>query len=123
MKQKKYLIAKNSYIKKDLLPSDIKAALGDNIGAGKIAITYVDEIKGIEFDTVFVVQTGMAKNEKYIAYTRALTKLIVVIDHELDDTLKRSENSSQSIRRSSNSASLSQIPGINIGRVVKRKKK
>ncbi len=114
---------KNSYIKKDLLPSDIKAALGDNIGAGKIAITYVDEIKGIEFDTVFVVQTGMSKNEKYIGYTRALSKLIVVIDHEFDNLLNKSEILPLPIHRSSDAANLSQLPGITIGKVVKRKKK
>ncbi len=44
----------------------------------KISIMYVDEIKGIEFNKVYVMEEGMEKNEKYIAYTRSLDKLIVV---------------------------------------------
>lgn len=43
---------------------------------------YIDEVKEIEFDTVFVVSTKMTRNEKYIAYTRALSKLVIVVDAE-----------------------------------------
>ena len=38
----------------------------------------VEEVKGIEFNSVYVIEKGMTKNEKYIAYTRALDKLVVV---------------------------------------------
>ena len=41
---------------------------------------YVDEVKGIEFDRVYVFPAQMGRNEKYIAYTRALSELIVVVD-------------------------------------------
>ena len=37
-----------------------------------------DEIKGIEFDRVFVVDEDMERNERYIAFTRALDKLTIV---------------------------------------------
>lgn len=40
-------------------------------------------MKGIEFDKVFVVANKMTKTEKYIAYTRALSELIVVVDEEI----------------------------------------
>ena len=44
---------------------------------------YVDEVKGIEFDKVYVIPNNMSRNEKYIAYTRALSELIVVIDESV----------------------------------------
>ena len=44
----------------------------------KISIMYVDEVKGIEFDRVYVVDSDMDNNEKYIAYTRALDYLTIV---------------------------------------------
>lgn len=44
----------------------------------KISIMYVDEVKGIEFDRVYVVDSDMDNNEKYIAYTRALDHLTIV---------------------------------------------
>ena len=44
----------------------------------KISVMYVDEIKGIEFDRVYVVDEDMERNERYIAFTRALDKLAIV---------------------------------------------
>ena len=44
---------------------------------------YVDEVKGIEFDKVFVVSAKMRRNEKYIAYTRALSELIIIVDESI----------------------------------------
>lgn len=44
----------------------------------KISVMYVDEIKGIEFNTVYVMEDDMERNEKYIAFTRSLDKLTVV---------------------------------------------
>lgn len=49
----------------------------------RASVMYVDEVKGIEFDKVFVVSAAMHRNEKYIAYTRALSELIVVVDEKL----------------------------------------
>ena len=37
-------------------------------------------IKGIEFDKVYVIPNKMGRNEKFIAYTRALSELIIVIN-------------------------------------------
>ena len=45
-----------------------------------IPVFCVREIKGLEFDNVFVVTESMNRNEKYIAYTRALKKLFVSSD-------------------------------------------
>ena len=44
---------------------------------------HVDEVKGIEFDKVFVASTKMQRNEKYIAYTRALSEQIIVVDESV----------------------------------------
>ena len=50
----------------------------NNISKGKVSVVYVDDIKGIEFDIAFVIEEGMNDNEKYIAYTRALSELYIV---------------------------------------------
>ncbi len=39
----------------------------------------VEEVKGMEFETVFVILDGMSENELYISYTRALNKLFITI--------------------------------------------
>ena len=59
--------------------------IGGEIENGRIALMYVDEVKGIEFDKVFVVGNKMSRNEKYIAYTRALSELILVVDEKIED--------------------------------------
>ena len=48
---------------------------------GKISIMTVKEAKGLEFDVVFVYNYSMSDNEKYIAYTRALSELYIINDH------------------------------------------
>lgn len=53
---------------------------------------YVDEVKGIEFDKVFVIPNKMSKNEKYIAYTRALSELVIVVDENLVDQIVDEED-------------------------------
>ena len=76
---------KDKYIDKEQLPENIQSIISEKeIGNGQIALAYVDEVKGVEFDTVFVVPNGMTKNEKYIAYTRALSDLTIVYDEDLD---------------------------------------
>ena len=50
----------------------------DQIGNDDIAVMYVDEIKGFEFDRVYVITPNMNTNTKYVAYTRALNELLVV---------------------------------------------
>lgn len=41
--------------------------------------------KGIEFDKAYVVVNKMSRNEKYIAYTRALSELILVVDDRVEE--------------------------------------
>ncbi len=45
---------------------------------GKICVLNVDDVKGLEFDIVFVDDKKMSRNEMYISYTRALNKLYIV---------------------------------------------
>ena len=73
-------VQKGRYIRKEELGYGIRDMLGDEIGNGRIAVKYVDEVKGIEFDCVYVVGNRMTRNKKYIAYTRALSNLVVVVD-------------------------------------------
>ena len=40
----------------------------------------MQQAKGLEFDTAFVIDAGMDHNEKYIDYSRALSELYIVID-------------------------------------------
>ena len=49
------------------------------VSRSKINLMTVYESKGLEFTTVAVVPDGMSANERYIAYTRALKELAVVI--------------------------------------------
>ena len=44
----------------------------------KINLLSITDVKGMEFDTVLVINDNLTSNEKYIAYTRALHKLIVI---------------------------------------------
>ena len=65
---------KSGYVDIERLPYNIREAIGEEIGNGKIAVMYVDEAKGVEFDRVFVVPNGMTKNERYILRTISVTK-------------------------------------------------
>ena len=76
-------VQKDKYLKMEEIPADIRELIGDDMDNGHIALMYVDEVKGIEFDKVFVVSNGMTRNEKYIAYTRALSDLIIVVDESI----------------------------------------
>ena len=73
-------IRKQDYI--DLLKKTLKDSSfnGIAIGPGNISVKYAEEVKGIEFDKVYVNPRHMIDNEKYIAYTRALTELILIVD-------------------------------------------
>ncbi len=76
-------VQKRKYFDPMLMSRDSKSIMGDEIAGGRIAVMYVDEVKGIEFDKVYVVSNKMGRNEKYIAYTRALSELIVVVDESV----------------------------------------
>lgn len=74
---------KDSVLNKEDIYPEISELIGDEIGPGLIALMYVDEVKGIEFDKVIVLPEGMSRNEQYIAYTRALNELVIA--RTLDD--------------------------------------
>jgi DNA helicase IV len=76
-------VQKHRYLKKEKLSVTLQDIIGDKIDNGLIALMYVDEVKGIEFDKAYVVSKGMERNEKYIAYTRALSELIIVVDEKI----------------------------------------
>ena len=38
----------------------------------------VSEVKGMEYETVFVIPDGMSDNELYVSYSRALNKLFLL---------------------------------------------
>ncbi len=78
-------VKKNQYIDMEILPDSINKIIGEKMENGYISLMYVDEVKGIEFDRVFVVPNKMSQNEKYIAYTRALSELILVVDDQVAD--------------------------------------
>lgn len=44
----------------------------------KVSFIDIESAKGLEFDKVYAVPRDMTKNEQYIAYTRALSELIVI---------------------------------------------
>lgn len=56
---------------------------------GRYEVYTIREVKGLEFKEVVVFERGMTVNEKYIAYTRALNRLIVVADlpHILEEDI------------------------------------
>lgn len=56
----------------------VKNCFSPKFDTSKVSVMYVDEIKGIEFDRVYVVDEDMERNERYIAFTRALDKLTIV---------------------------------------------
>ena len=41
-------------------------------------IMHIDQVKGLEFNNVLVHTKNMSKNQKYIAYSRALENLIIL---------------------------------------------
>lgn len=52
--------------------------LKDSVGLELDTMT-IEQVKGREFDFVFVFDKNMSKNEKYIAYTRSLEHLFILI--------------------------------------------
>lgn len=55
----------------DLCSSDV-------VTITKASLLSVRQAKGLEFDSVFVFDTKMSRNERYIAYSRALSELYIV---------------------------------------------
>lgn len=65
--------------KKDKIIDKIKftGVSGSVIGKNHVSVMYIDEVKGFEFDRVYVITDGMNKTGKYVSCTRALNELIV----------------------------------------------
>ncbi len=62
------------------IPDELKSYCSYNdLSAEKKAIVLtVKQSKGLEYDTVFVFDKNLNENEKYIAYTRALSELYII---------------------------------------------
>ena len=67
---------KENFIIKNRIPTDI-------VGVDKIL--HIDQAKGLEFNTVLIYEEKMSRNQKYIAYSRALENLIVFEDDLLNE--------------------------------------
>ena len=65
-------------VKDDYSVSDLTNLLSNIMSSGEYEIYTVKSAKGLEFKEVFVFDTDMTLNEKYISYTRALAKLNVI---------------------------------------------
>ncbi len=80
-------VRKIDYLDMDSIDDSIRRIIKGEIGNGIISYMYVDEVRGIEFDSVYVITNKMSRNEKYIAYTRALSELIIVVDEQVQDAV------------------------------------
>ena len=63
----------------------------------KYTLMTVLDCKGLEFDTVYVLDYGMTDNEKYVAYTRALDTLVVIPDDL--EAIKKAEEEAERKRK------------------------
>ena len=54
-------VQKMKYLDMDILPENTRKIIGETMDNGFISIMYVDEVKGIEFDKVFVVMSTVLK--------------------------------------------------------------
>lgn len=66
------------FIVKDEYAFDDFTDLVKSAGLTKFDVYTVKAVKGLEFKEVFVFEQGMTINERYIAYTRALSKLNII---------------------------------------------
>ncbi|MBR2441471.1 MAG: UvrD-helicase domain-containing protein [Clostridia bacterium] len=69
---------RENYLKKSY--NDVRAK--GKISRSKINFMTVYESKGLEFSSVVVITKGMSQSEKYIAFTRALSELAVVVNQD-----------------------------------------
>ena len=65
---------------KDCIPDELKKYCSYNelFHERKAVVLNIKQAKGLEFDSVFVFDSDLTRNEKYIAYTRALSELYVL---------------------------------------------
>lgn len=120
------IVKKETYLDQDRISKFIRSYIGEKLDNGKISLVYVDEVKGVEFDKVFVVPNGMSKNEKYIAYTRALSELIIVLDETLDVSEKIEDEKSEGITEKENLKEHKKLEttnkNIKFGKVIKKRR-
>ena len=90
-------VTKETYLNRDALPDGISAEPKSE--PGKIALAYADEVKGVEFDRVFVIPNSMSDNERYIAFTRALSHLTLVFDSALDSQTSDEKSADSSVTK------------------------
>ena len=64
-------------VKDEHVQYDLEKEL-DRIGFVDHRIFTVKSVKGLEFKEIFVFDSDMTENEKYISYTRALMKLNII---------------------------------------------
>ena len=64
--------------RKAVIYSDEKAFLAVKDSLDGFDVFSVQEVKGLEFETVVVIPNGMSDNELYISYTRALNELYLL---------------------------------------------
>lgn len=76
-------------VKDDYALADLKDLL-DGYGIEDYQAFTVKSVKGLEFKEIFVFDSGMTENEKYISYTRALAKLNII--QSLPQIADRSES-------------------------------
>lgn len=117
-------VQKKKYLKEELLPDSIVKIIGDKMDNGFIAFMYVDEVKGIEFDKAYVVSNKMSRNEKYIAYTRALSELILVVDDEVadyDDGSSQEKSNKKAIAKAGSLKSTNQKGVLNYKRSYRKR--
>lgn len=80
IKTKEYLTESIVFVVKDeYAEQDLSISIA-NTPFNSCAIYTVKKVKGLEFKAVCVVDRDMTINEKYISYTRSLSKLIVIND-------------------------------------------
>ncbi len=52
--------------------------MNSTIKSGVLSIIEINMVGGLEFDAAIIIEKNMSKNEKYVAYTRALRKLYLI---------------------------------------------
>lgn len=67
------------------LPADVMELCSSKIASvNKAVLLNVRQAKGLEFDSVFVFENCLNINERYIAYSRALSELFIVINDDVN---------------------------------------
>ena len=64
--------------KEMLSPEILELCSSEVVSIAKVSLLSVRQAKGLEFDSVFVIDSSMSKNERYIAFSRALSELYIV---------------------------------------------